>query len=300
MAAEPSVRGDPSSLGDGPAMSLDDAIRTLRADPAFADLVQDAYLGRDVRDSAARFLTSAEWHATAEILLPWLPDAVVIDLGSGSGIAAAAFVRSGASTVYAVEPDGSDEVGRGAIARLGLGPRVTVVDAFGERLPMADGTVDIVYARQVLHHAEDLMGLIQECTRVLRPGGVLLAAREHVVDDDDQLETFLKLHPVHRLAGGEHAFRLDEYIAAIQRAGLRLVRVLDPWDSIITAFPLVRSDDELRRYAGDRMGARLGTLGRWLVRIPGVEALAWRRIRRPLPGRLYAFLAVRPGPYGPP
>jgi hypothetical protein len=73
-----------------------------------------------------------------------------------------------------------------------------------------------------------------------------------------------------------------------------MLSVLDPWDSIINAFPAVRTADELRAYARSRLAARLGRAGSWLARLPGVERLAWRRIRRPVPGRLYAFLAEKP------
>lgn len=274
-------------------MTIDEAIRSLRADPAQADLVRDAYLGRDVEDSARRFESSDEWLATRALLSRWLDDAVVMDLGSGTGISTAAFVAAGAARVYAVEPDPSDEVGRGAMARLGLDSRVVPVDAFGEGLPIESGSVDIAYARQVLHHARDLPGLVRECARVLRPGGAFLAVREHVVDDEEQLAIFRQNHPVHRLAGGENAYSLTDYTNAISAAGLQMMSVLDPWDSIINAFPAVRSAEELEGYARSRLEARIGPAGRWLARVPGVEPLLWRQIRRPLPGRIYAFLAEK-------
>ena len=113
-----------------------------------------------------------------------------------------------------------------------------------EELPIADATVDVVYSRQVLHHAAELDRFVGEVARILRPGGVLLACREHVVDDDAQKRAFLAAHPVNRLAGGENAFALPEYIAAIAAAGLALDRSLGPWDSIINAFPQVRSSAE--------------------------------------------------------
>jgi SAM-dependent methyltransferase len=277
-----------------PSMTIDEAIRALRADPTQVDLVRDAYLGRDVEDSARRFAASDEWTATQALLAPWLEHAIVLDLGSGVGISAAAFASAGAQRVYAVEPDPSDEVGRGAMARLGLDSRVIPVDASGEGLPLDSGSVDIVYTRQVLHHIRDLKALMTECARVLRPGGAFLAVREHVVDDAAQLAAFLESHPVHRLAGGENAHALVNYTSAITDAGLSMLSVLDPWDSIINAFPAVRTADELRAYARSRLAARLGRAGSWLARLPGVERLAWRRIRRPVPGRLYAFLAEKP------
>lgn len=73
-------------------------------------------------------------------------------------------------------------------------------------VPLVDSSIDIVYARQVLHHAAELERLMSEVARVLRPGGVLMACREHVVDSESQKQAFLNSHPVHRLAGGECLF----------------------------------------------------------------------------------------------
>ena len=194
--------------------------------------------------------------------------------------------------MIAARPDESDEVGRGAMARAGTD--FEVIDAFGERLPLPDASVDIIYAREVLHHAQDLDRLMAEVVRFLRRGGVMLACREHVVDDDGQLQLFLANHPVHQLAGGENAFPLPRYVAAIGAAGLVDLRVLDPWDSVINAFPAVRSTEELRRLPAERLRRRLGALGRLAGAIPGVRQLVWRRIRWPDPGRMYSFIAHKP------
>ena len=67
--------------------SIDEAIRTLRASPAHVALVRDAYLGRDVKESAERFLTSAEFQAVRLLLDGKLERAVVLDVGAGTGIA---------------------------------------------------------------------------------------------------------------------------------------------------------------------------------------------------------------------
>ncbi|GAA0908170.1 methyltransferase domain-containing protein [Pseudonocardia zijingensis] len=40
-------------------------------------------------------------------------------------------------------------------------------------LPFADGCVDRIYAVHVLEHLIDYLGLVEECHRLLRPGGIL-------------------------------------------------------------------------------------------------------------------------------
>ena len=275
-------------------ISVDDAIRRLRDDPDYADLVRDAYLGRDVRDSAERFLQSGEFEALRRLLGAKLDNADVLDVGAGTGIASLAMVASGARRVIALEPDASDEVGRGAIARLDPARRIEVVDAFGEDIPLENAVVDVVYARQLMHHAENLNRLVSECARVLRPGGVFIACREHVVDDAAELQAFLSFHPVHQLAGGENAYSLPEYLHALEAADLEILEVLGPWDSIINAFPLVRTARELKHHARAALKRRFGLFGVAVGLIPGVQALVRSRIQRKTPGRLYTFVARKP------
>lgn len=278
-------------------VSVDEAIRRLRADPSWADLVRDAYLGRDVADSARRFSASGEFQEVKAILADLLQGGAVLDIGAGTGIASAALLSAGARRVVALEPDPSDEVGRGAIARLDPEMRIEVVDGFGEAIPFPSEAFDVVYVRQLLHHAEDLQQLVSECARVLRTGGVLMACREHVVDNEAQLAAFLATHPVHRLAGGENAYSLPEYLAAISNAGLRLDRVFGPLDSVINAFPMARSREDLDAAPRRALQRRFGLAGALAGHVPGVQSLVAARMRRSaqsVPGRLYSFVASKP------
>ncbi len=274
-------------------MSLDDAIRTLRGDPRFADLVRHAYLDRNVLEAAERFYRSAEFTDVVQLIGHRVPGSKVLDLGAGTGIASYAFAKAGAQIVYALEPDASEEVGRGAIDRLGTDLPIEQLSAVGESVPLPDRTLDIVYARQVLHHIRNLPQALKECARVLKDGGVFLACREHVVDNPQQLAEFLAHHPVHQLAGGENAYSLQEYLRAIQSAGLETAQILGPWDSVINAFPGVMSNAELRGFPRELLRRRLGWVGDLLGLIPGINAVVWKRIKRPTPGRLYSFLAAK-------
>lgn len=275
-------------------MTTVEAVRVLRADPRYAGVVRDSYLEEDVRRAAERFRLSAEFAEVRDLLGARLRGATLLDLGAGTGIASYALARSGAALVYALEPD-PGELGRAAIAQVADGLPIRMLDAFGEGIPLPDEAVDIVYARQVLHHTRDLRAALAECARVLRPGGVMLATREHVAENEAELEQFLAEHPVHQLAGGEHAYPLAKYSGAIESAGLRIERTIGPWDSIINAFPAVRTNDELAGFADTVLRQQAGAIGGLARFVPGVRALAWRRIKRyPAPGRSYSFLAVKP------
>jgi SAM-dependent methyltransferase len=274
-------------------VTIDDAVRHLRADPASREIVHDAYLGRDVSESASRFAASGEFAEVRSILDGRLGGALVIDIGAGTGIASLAFLNAGASRVIAVEPDPSEEVGRGAMDRLDPDRRIEVIDAFGENLPLMSESADIVYARQVLHHAEDLDALLRECARVMRSGALFMACREHVVDDDAQLQAFLRDHPVHQLAGGENAYSLAEYRSAFHDAGLEVISELGPTESVINAYPFVNRAEDMSLLTRRVFERRLGSLGRVASLLPGAQRLVLSRMSA-APGRLFTFIATKP------
>lgn len=283
MAARPGFR-----------FTWEEAIEHLRHDPAHQDLIRDSYLSADLADNGRRFLASREFAETVRLLKQYAPNArELLDIPGGNGIAAYAFASSGYD-VTTVEPDPSHTVGRGAIASLlaGGGLQARIVEAYGENLPFADGVSDIVYVRQGLHHAADLPRMLREYARVLKPGGVLFAAREHVVDDyDGSLKAFLATQADHQLYGGEHAFTLADYRAAILGAGLKLAEDLGPFDTAINLHPT--SIEELE---GDILRSRKGRLLSRLLPSALVKRIGlWWLKRQKAPGRLYTFLAIKPG-----
>lgn len=95
------------------------------------------------------------------------PDAVVADVGSGTGISSELLLRSGC-TVYAVEPN--PDMRRAAEEALGERPRFHSVDGTAEATTLADGGVDLVTAGQAFHWF-DRQAARRELARILRPGG---------------------------------------------------------------------------------------------------------------------------------
>lgn len=271
------------------------AVQWLREQPEQREMVLGAYYDDPLESAAQRYWRSEEW-AAVRPLLPAAP-ARALDVGAGRGIASYALARDGFD-VTALEPDPSTLVGAGAIRALaqGVGLRITIEQEFSERLPFADGSFDVVFARAVLHHTRDLDAACREFLRVLRPGGRLLAIREHVISREQDLPAFLDLHPLHRYYGGENAFLLPRYQQAITGAGFELQRTIAPLESPVNYAPhdLRQLQALIAERAGRVPGGRAAVAG--LLRIPGVWPLARPVLQRAdhRPGRLYSFVARKP------
>ena len=276
-------------------LTWEEAVQWLKLQPDQKDLVKACYYDAPLIAAAQRFFESEEWQAVAERLSAWIPGDV-LDLGAGNGISSYAFARLGC-VVTALEPDPSNMVGAGAIKQLAQEANLTinVVEAFGETLPFADASFDIVHGRQVLHHASNLNQLCREAARVLRDNGVFIATREHIISKQEDLETFLKSHPLHNLYGGENAFLLSQYRNAIVQAGLIIKNIYEPYDSVINYFPMTRSQNQ------EQIAARLQPLvgkqvANSLVSQKRFQSLVahYRSWRDRTPGRLYSFVAIKP------
>jgi SAM-dependent methyltransferase len=263
-------------------MSWEGAVSWLREQADQQALVRACFFDDPLIDAAQRYRASTEWQAMRK-LLPLLP-ARVLDLGAGRGIVCYA-LASDAYDVTALEPDPSHLVGAGAIRSLAAdaGLAIKVVEEWGEELPFNGASFDLVICRQVLHHARDLGQLCRQIARVLKPGGRLIATREHVLSRPEDLSIFLARHPLQSRYGGEHAYCLAEYENSIRRAGLCLKQTFNPLESDINMFPSTVSDYR------NALARRLH-IPKWLV---PQRLIRWIGARSDAPGRLYSFVAVK-------
>ena len=270
---------------NSPSMTWEDAVVSLRDRPDQAELVRACYYDDPLIAAARRYHASLEWQALRK-LLPTQRGAA-LDVGSGRGISAFAFASDGYRT-SALEPDPSAIVGAAAIRRLAAegGVEIDVHETWGEVLPFDDAVFDIVHCRAVMHHAHDLKDFVRQIGRVLKRGGVFIGAREHVVSRHEDIPAFQAAHPLHALYGGEYAYRLDEYKAAISEAGLKLTACLNPLASEVNIAPATR--DEVKK----QMACRLGIPA--LAKLIPNRILTARGALSRIPGRLYTFVATRP------
>ena len=119
---------------------------------------------------------------------PWTPFAYVNRRLEGllRDLIAAAELRSGACVVdygcaqqpyRQLLPDGVRYVG----VDLPGNPKADVLIDDAGRVPLADGVADAVLSTQVLEHVTDPMVYLDECHRLLRPGGSLLLSTHGIM-----------------------------------------------------------------------------------------------------------------------
>jgi|CXWL01.1.fsa_nt_gi SAM-dependent methyltransferase len=269
---------------NGKLSSWEDAVVWLRNQPDQVELVRACFYDDPLRVAAERYYASTEWRAVRALIAG--KRGAALDLGAGRGISSYALACDG-WCVSALEPDSSNVVGAGAIRALAQEAKldITVEQNWGESLPYPDATFDLVHGRQVLHHARDLRQLCREAARVLKPGGIFIATREHVISRLEDLPVFLASHPLHKFYGGENAYLLDDYLEAIRTSGLVLTKVFNPYQSDINLFPSTMRDmkknlpDRWHRPAFLIPDSLLGSLGE----------------KNNTPGRLYSFVGRKHG-----
>jgi SAM-dependent methyltransferase len=264
-------------------MTWEEAVLSLRQQPGSEVLVKACFYDDPLKQAANRYWQSAEWHAVRRFLPKQRGKA--LDIGAGRGISSYALALDGWN-VTALEPDPSDIVGAGAIRGLAreAGIRITVAEAWGEKLSFPDESFDLVYCRAALHHARDLRDLCCEMGRVLRKGGTLIATREHVISRQEDLPVFLKAHPLQHLYGGENAYLLSGYKRAIREAEITLTAVLSPSQSAINLYPV--SSTDIKRSWARRLRFPFPEL------IPDF-ALTVYDMLSDTPGRLYSFIGQK-------
>jgi 2-polyprenyl-6-hydroxyphenyl methylase/3-demethylubiquinone-9 3-methyltransferase len=146
------------------------------------------------------------------------PGALLVDLACGGGLMAPHVARLGYRHV------GVDIGLTGLVTARGHG--VTVVRGSVLAVPLADGCADVVTAGEILEHVADPGQVLAECSRLLRPGGVL------VVDSiaGTRLAGLVAVRIAERLPGGpprgihDPALFVDrrELLATADRVGLDL------------------------------------------------------------------------------
>jgi SAM-dependent methyltransferase len=96
----------------------------------------------------------------------------VLEVGCGAGTDLVRFARSGADVTGVDLASSAVALARQNFSQHGL--TADLREADGERLPFPDGAFDFVYAHGVVQYTADDRTLVDECRRVLKPGGTVV------------------------------------------------------------------------------------------------------------------------------
>ena len=143
------------------------------------DTLRAGYFEEDVREAAI---------AAAYLR----PEMTVADVGTGTGFMAAGLAPRVAKVIAL---DGSAAMLDVARHNLAAFDNVVYQATDGHVLPLADASVDAVFANMYLHHCADPLAAIGEMARVLKPGGRLLISdmdrHEHAWFKDEMADEWL-------------------------------------------------------------------------------------------------------------
>lgn len=141
-------------------------------------LRQQAYINDDplrVRHYIHEHYTipSVDFASWALHYIQWRGDETVLDIGCGPGV----YAQKLQSAYPAITYTGID-FSPGMLARHPQVRRVSVADA--QALPYPAGSFDVVMANHMLYHVPDIEQAVLESRRVLKPGGILMAATNSI------------------------------------------------------------------------------------------------------------------------
>jgi len=287
-------------------MTWEETIEFIRTKPEFAELVDKAYFDADLLVNIEKFKQSEEFIETLKLIKQYAPNAKkLLDIGSGNGISAISLALSGYQ-VDTVEPDPSNTIGAGAIRKLKEHfklDNINIYEAFAEEIKFPDCSFDIVFARQCMHHAYDLNKFVAEAARVLKPGGLYITVRDHVIYNEDDKKWFLECHPLQKFYGGENAFTHIEYTNAMKSAGLEMKLTLKHFDSVINFFPLTSHEKKIKENEFELLVQSIGNRKiSLLYKLPfikkRIDAAIKAKLKVPfkeenVPGRMYSYLALK-------
>jgi SAM-dependent methyltransferase len=141
-----------------------------------------------------------------DVTLEGINAASALDVGTGSGIFAEAFVKRGLA-VTGIDPN-PEMI---AASRMYV-PAATFVDGVMEAIPAADKSFDIVFMGHVLHETDNIVGALGEARRCARQRAVVLEWPYRVDEYRPPLE---------------HRLRPEQIAGAAREAGFTNIRSVE-------------------------------------------------------------------------
>lgn len=152
----------------------------------------------------------------------------VLDVGCGAGVEVVRFAKAGARIVGVDIAASAVELTRQNLEQQQLTARVEVAD--GETLPFEDNSFDFVFAHGVVQYTNDDQALVNECRRVLRPGGLAMFQVYNRISWLNALSKVMKTPLEHEDAPVLKRYSIPEF--------LKLVSAFSSVDLVPERFPV--------------------------------------------------------------
>jgi ubiquinone/menaquinone biosynthesis C-methylase UbiE len=146
----------------------------------------------------------------------------VLEVGCGAAVDLVRFARGGATVTGVDLSESAIELARANFAQQGLAGRFEVAD--GEHLPFPDNSFDCVYAHGVVQYTADPQRLVDECRRVLKPGGLAIFQVYNRISWLNALSKLMKVGLEHDDAPVILKFSIGEFKKLV--GGFREVRIV--------------------------------------------------------------------------
>jgi SAM-dependent methyltransferase len=146
----------------------------------------------------------------------------VLEVGCGAAVDLARFAKGGAVTTGVDIAPSAIALARDNFTQQGLAGRFEVADA--EHLPFPDGSFDLVYAHGVVQYTAQPQQLVDECRRVLKPGGHAIFQVYNRVSWLNALSKLMKVGLEHDDAPVLLKFSIGEFRRLL--SGFREVRIV--------------------------------------------------------------------------
>jgi SAM-dependent methyltransferase len=137
-------------------------------------------------------------------------------------VALARFARGGAVVTGIDVAQSAIDLARANFAQQGLAGEFHVAD--GERQPFPDNTFDLVYAHGVVQYTADPQRLVDECRRVVKPGGEAIFQVYNRISWLNALSKVMKVGLEHQDAPVLIKFSIGEFRRLLR--GFRDVRIV--------------------------------------------------------------------------
>ncbi|WP_372922098.1 class I SAM-dependent methyltransferase [Roseovarius sp.] len=197
--------------------------------------------GEDIGEASARTVR----HMASKLELK--PGTRVIDIGAGYGGAARYLARETGADVTCLNLSEKENArNRRLTAEQGLEDKVEVVHGLFEDIPFPDNSFDVVWSQEALLHSGDRIRVLQEVSRVLKPGGDFIFTDPMKAADIDDAPTY---QPIYQRIHLPDMASIGFYQATLEGLGFETVEIEDLTYQLRNHYARVAEELKSRRHA---------------------------------------------------